>query len=333
MPLISVIVPVYNTENYLVECIDSILNQTVHDFEIIIVNDGSKDQSGVVCDYLALKDSRIHVIHQDNQGQAVARNHAFEISRGEWIHYVDSDDVIHPQMLELLLSGVTSMDSKLSMCGLQSVIEPPKEFVPLEGSFGGVLHKVDEEFFCTLTEGVWEDEGIKNDVPVSKLIHRSIIARYPFCPGRIYEDTEVACKWIVSAERVSNFSQKIYYYRNNPNSTVNRAFSEKLLDRLWLFNQLEAYYQSINYLVMAENAQIEYCMAAYTLEEAAKKNPTENRKIIVQLKRLRQKKLLKNYLTWKSPVAKKRYILQLCFPRMMKYYWTINALAKRFLHK
>ena len=101
MPKISVIVPVYNVEKYLRECLDSILVQTFTDFELILVNDGSQDSSGAICDEYAGKDKRITIIHQENQGQAAARNNAIAIAKGEWIHFVDSDDVIHPQMLEI----------------------------------------------------------------------------------------------------------------------------------------------------------------------------------------------------------------------------------------
>ena len=105
-PKISVIVPVYKCEKYLVACVDSILNQTFSDFEIILIDDGSPDSSGKICDDLAEKYNKITVLHQDNQGQAAARNNGVKIARGEWIHFVDSDDLIHPQMLEILYGAV-----------------------------------------------------------------------------------------------------------------------------------------------------------------------------------------------------------------------------------
>ena len=100
MPKISVIVPVYNVEK-----------------QLILVNDGSQDNSGSICDEYASKDNRITVIHQENQGQAAARNTAVAIATGEWIHFVDSDDLIHPQMLEILYSAVDET-TQISMCGV-----------------------------------------------------------------------------------------------------------------------------------------------------------------------------------------------------------------------
>ena len=99
MPEISVIVPVYKAEAFLADCIDSILSQSFSDFEIILVDDGSPDNSGRICEDYAAKYEHIHVLHQENQGQAAARNHALTHAQGQWICYVDSDDLIHPRML------------------------------------------------------------------------------------------------------------------------------------------------------------------------------------------------------------------------------------------
>ena len=110
MPEISVIVPVYNTEQYLHRCVDSILAQTFTDFELILVDDGSPDNSGAICDEYAGKDQRIHVIHQSNGGRGLVRNAALNWiqtnSDSKWIAFVDSDDWIHPQYLEVLFFAV-----------------------------------------------------------------------------------------------------------------------------------------------------------------------------------------------------------------------------------
>ena len=98
MPEISVIVPVYKAEAYLHACIDSILSQTFSGFELILVDDGSPDNCGAICDDYAARDSRVRVIHQENQGQAAARNRALAAAKGEWVCFVDSDDAVHPQM-------------------------------------------------------------------------------------------------------------------------------------------------------------------------------------------------------------------------------------------
>ena len=99
MPEISVIVPVYKAEAYLADCVDSLLSQTISDFEVILVDDGSPDNCGSLCDGYAAEHDHISVIHQKNSGQSAARNHAMKLAKGNWICFVDSDDRIHPRML------------------------------------------------------------------------------------------------------------------------------------------------------------------------------------------------------------------------------------------
>ena len=106
MPTISVIVPVYNVEKYIHRCVDSILDQTFTDFELILVDDGSPDNCPAICDEYAAKDSRVRVIHQKNQGQAAARNYGVSMAKGAWISFVDSDDMIASKTLELLYQVV-----------------------------------------------------------------------------------------------------------------------------------------------------------------------------------------------------------------------------------
>lgn len=113
---ISIIVPVYNSENFLKNCIESILNQTYTNFELILIDDGSLDRSPYICDEYSQKDSRIKVIYKENEGPGMARNCGLDIAKGEYIAFVDSDDVIHPQFLEILLYAIQSGDYDLAMC-------------------------------------------------------------------------------------------------------------------------------------------------------------------------------------------------------------------------
>ena len=121
MSKISIIVPVYNVESYLARCINSILAQTFQDFDLILVDDGSPDRSGHICDEYAAHESRIHVIHQKNGGLSVARNTgiewAFEKSNSRWISFIDSDDWIHPKYLEVLYSAVIRDHTKVAIGG------------------------------------------------------------------------------------------------------------------------------------------------------------------------------------------------------------------------
>ena len=122
-PLISVIIPVYKVEKYLNKCIDSVLNQTYDNLEIILVDDGSPDNCGRICDEYAQKDSLIKVIHQENAGLPAARNAGIDVATGEYITFVDSDDYIHPEMVEILYSNLVLTDVDISVCGFISFNE------------------------------------------------------------------------------------------------------------------------------------------------------------------------------------------------------------------
>ena len=115
-PLISIIVPVYNVEKYLSKCIDSIINQTYKNIEIILIDDGSTDSSGAICDKYALVDSRIHVLHIENSGVSNARNVGLNHATGDYIGFVDSDDYIEPNMYELLLEELIADDVDVVQC-------------------------------------------------------------------------------------------------------------------------------------------------------------------------------------------------------------------------
>lgn len=118
---ISVIVPVYNVEQYLERCVDSIINQTYTNLEIILVNDGSTDNSGKLCDELAKKDERIRVIHKENGGLSDARNRGIEEAESDLVGFIDSDDYIDNDMYEILLKNLNNTDADLSMCALYDV--------------------------------------------------------------------------------------------------------------------------------------------------------------------------------------------------------------------
>ena len=126
MILVSIIVPVYNVEKYLERCLDSLINQTLKDIEIILVDDGSTDDSGNICDKYAKKDKRIKVIHKENGGLSDARNIGLSIANGRYLQFVDSDDFIHKQMIEILYNTIINNNADISICDFDKVYENTK---------------------------------------------------------------------------------------------------------------------------------------------------------------------------------------------------------------
>ncbi len=257
MPAISVIVPVYKVEAYLGSCLDSILAQTYQDFEIILVNDGSPDNSGAICEAYAEKDSRITVVHQQNRGQAAARNHAMKLATGKWICFVDSDDVVHPQLLELLYEAVVTSGCRISMCEMMESDEIPESFwKPVQSQYEVLT--IDEETLVKL----YDEDAYPAWVSCAKLIDRKLVEGYLFREGRVYEDNEAVCHWVYGAERMAKMEHQLYFYRNNPESTTQSSFSLKKLDYLWALERILRFYSSIGCMDLAQRFFERYVDAA-----------------------------------------------------------------------
>ena len=257
MPEISIIVPVYRAEKYLNACVDSILRQTYADFELVLIEDGSPDQSGAICDEYAQKDDRVRVIHQPNQGQAAARNHALPMTQGRWLCYVDSDDMIHPQMLEHLYRAAVESGAGISMCQFLEAPEPPENYEQ-PADFSYQLLTMDEP---TLTE-LHDRDQYPGWVACAKLIRRQCVEGYPFQTGRVYEDNEAVTRWLLPAKTLAMLPTQLYFYRTNPESTTKSQFSLKKLDYLWALESMIGYFQSVGYHTLAQRFLARYVEAA-----------------------------------------------------------------------
>ena len=288
MPKISVIVPVYNVEKYLLECVDSILAQTFTDFELILINDGSQDNSGAICDEYADKDSRIAVIHQENQGQAAARNNAIVIAKGEWITFVDSDDLIHPQMLEILFNAVDET-TQISACDLYKSNICSDVFCSYKNKWEFKKHKINEDSLINLMHSsdyiCW--------AACAKLIKKDILLKHPFTVGKIYEDSAVGFKWFHEAQNVNITEEQLYFYRINPNSTTQVDFSLKNLDFLWAVEEQIKFYENTDYNKMKKIAYRNYAVASAKMYYRLLENENwteESKKLKKHLKSFMKKK-------------------------------------------
>lgn len=242
-PLISVIVPVYNVEKYLPKCIDSIINQTYKNLEIILVDDGSPDNSPQICDDYAKKDSRIKVIHKKNGGRAEARNVAIDVAKGEYIGFVDSDDYIADNFYELLLKAALDNNADISICSSKCVDEEDKE---VESIFhfdvkDEVLDK--KEALGKLVKG-----NLSFVTLVTKLYHKKLFnnVRYPL--GVHHEDEYFAHHIIGEADRVVCISDEIYYYLvTRTDSFMHEVNPEKTIDSLYAAFDRYKCVKSLNY--------------------------------------------------------------------------------------
>lgn len=207
-PCISIIVPIYKVEPWLRRCVDSILSQTYSDLEIILVDDGSPDNCGAICDEYATIDSRVKVIHKPNGGLSDARNAGIAIAKGEYIGFVDSDDYIEPEMYERLLKAALEQHAKLSMCAFYCENDD------------GTMNELDavslipdgvqgaEALFVKLSEG----NGWFFTVAWNKLYHRSLLNDRFYPKGKYHEDEFVIAPLLWEAKKVACISFKGYHY-------------------------------------------------------------------------------------------------------------------------
>jgi glycosyltransferase involved in cell wall biosynthesis len=224
LPLVSIIVPVYNTARYLNKCVDSILAQTYTQLQIILVNDGSTDQSREVCLALCNMDERCQYVEQANGGLSAARNTGLQFARGEYLSFVDSDDYVAPQFIESLLMACILNFSLVSSCGRVVVYENGEEkmftYDAIQNWEGSELL---ERFL------LWD--GLDGSV-CDKLFHNSLLPLLHFSPGRISEDLPILAAVLIKARRMVNVGAAMYFYVQRGNSITNHGFSSAKLSVL-----------------------------------------------------------------------------------------------------
>ena len=234
MPKLSVIVPVYNTEKYLRECIDSILAQTFTDFELILVNDGSTDGSGAICDEYAGKDLRIRVIHQQNGGVTVARKSGVRIARGEYVTFVDSDDWIDENMYQSMLAQESADIVICNMIRATNEGMFEKNCCINPGKYD--KQKLNDCFYPVMLFDFERCQPTVHPSLCNKLIRRGMIRKVinNVADGIDYgEDALCSYACMLDAENIYVMDQGLYYYRENMQSICN-AYNKEMLSKLIL---------------------------------------------------------------------------------------------------
>lgn len=228
--LISIIVPVYNTELYLTQCIDSIVTQTYTNLDIILINDGSTDNSGKICDEYADKDSRIRVIHNQNSGVSAARNVGLGICKGEYVAFIDSDDYVAKDFIEKLYRAITENEVDLSICGLEKIggidirsgkydekFQNQKILLPMSG-----ILQNDELWFHSI------DSNLIGCYLCNKLFKKSLLHRFKLDTSlSIGEDMVYLIQYLLCIEKAYYIAEDLYKYRMNNNSAMNFAKTRK----------------------------------------------------------------------------------------------------------
>ena len=231
---ISIIVPVYNTENYLRECLDSIIHQTYEDLEIILVDDGSTDHCGEICDSYASQDARIRVIHQKNAGLSAARNAGLDISAGEWISFIDSDDYVSPCFIELMYNAAVSGNSEIAALSRTGDFWNDKPDRPRLETDPNALRCQTISVRDALELLLY----MKIETSVQYRIYKRLIFENIRFPDGFYEDVAASHKLFAKANRVTIVHNLLYAYRKRNDGITRQSFSEKKLIALDICREL-----------------------------------------------------------------------------------------------
>lgn len=217
--LISVIIPVYNVEDYLPRCVDSVLAQTYTNLEIFLVDDGSPDNCGKICDEYAARDQRIKVIHKKNGGLSDARNAALDVCSGEYISFVDSDDYVSEDFIESLYHAIKSHHTRLAICGIMKFDEQGHIVADYTPS-----RQEETASGTKMMETVWRPSAC------NKLYDRSLFhgLRYPF--GKLYEDLFIYHEILAQLDRVVLTGKNSYFYFTRQNSIINKKYDIRNTD-------------------------------------------------------------------------------------------------------
>jgi glycosyltransferase involved in cell wall biosynthesis len=235
-PLISVIVPIYRVEAYLERCVDSILSQTYRNLEIILVDDGSPDHCGEICDSYARHDDRIRVIHRANGGLSAARNSGLDICQGEYIGFVDSDDTIHPEMYERLYHDIREYNVKLAFC--QTNVFCDGTSVPVKAMTSETkLIRSHRVIYESLAQTKWWDA-------YTKLYHRSLFDNIRYPDGRTNEDYPVTMPIYDKSEMIAVNLNPLYNYRIREGSIVRSSLNIRKFDQIQNSKEVLAYIEN-----------------------------------------------------------------------------------------
>lgn len=322
MPTISVIVPVYKVEKYIHRCVDSILGQTFGDFELILVDDGSPDNCGTICDEYAAKDSRVVVIQQENGGLSAARNAgidwAFENSDSQWLSFIDSDDWVHPEYLERLLNAAVQNNVSVSVCGYAQT--------------DGQAPEIDPD---SLVSALWDTEefyvahNVNATIACGKLYRKECFEtiRYPL--GKLHEDEFTTYQILFRIETVAVIQAPLYFYYTNPESIMNAAWSKR---RMVAYDALESqieYFEERRFdnakrsIIRRYLKSISDRISCLRLQVSANKDVLDD---------LRQRKK-RNFRVYAQQLDvnddRDAWVLTQVFPVRMNIYWYICAFLRK----
>lgn len=319
---ISIIIPIYNMEQYLEKCLDTVLEQTYSNLEIILINDGSKDNSGKICDEYKNKDSRIVVIHKENGGVSEARNVGIQSATGDYIGFIDPDDLVEKNMFEVLLSTAVSNDADLSMCGFKQIDEDNQETdVYRESEEPRIIGR--KEAQLKYFEGY--DKAVIYTVPWNKLYRRDLIKGHSFKKGIRHEDEIWSTQLLYDAKKIAYTPELLYRYRCRKESMMGQFHANR-------FHLFDAYLFKMRFFEKKQEWElwnryfsIYMRMFAQYMKWQKESGKAELKKNLKEY----HKKLQKEYKKTSAVISKGKKMEYMLFSGFLPVYYLMWSLKKR----
>lgn len=322
-PKISIIVPVYKVEKYLQKCVDSILNQTFKEFELILVNDGSTDRCIDICNKYSREDNRIKVIHKENGGLSSARNAGIEVAKGKYIAFVDSDDYINRNMYKILYENAIKTDADISMCNFKYVYE--KDYVNINEDI-----KNDNYLIFNNIEALnqlYTSDNVQFVVAWNKLYKRNLFTHLRYDEGRIHEDEFIIHKLLYKNKKIVYTDLPLYYYFQRQGSITQCDFNLKKLDAVDAFKERVEFFRDKKLKHLEIIAQLQYISLFFKSYYKAKNELSNCNEKLKKLKKDYNKNLIYNlnnpYYNWKE---KSILILFFINPKLYEVYHRVKKI-------
>lgn len=313
---VSVIVPVYNVEKYLCECVDSILNQTYRNLEVILVDDGSTDGSGAVCDAYQ-KDERVHVIHKQNGGLGAARNSGIDQASGEYLLFVDSDDALFEHCIEDLVNGMLTHEADAAVCGftyydgkdLKQTVNPVKETEVITG----------KEMSYRYFDGY--EQSMFYTVAWNKLYKKELFSHQRYVEGRLHEDEDLTLRLLFDVKRIVLLPSAGYQYRIARDNSIMKKFTDKR------FELFDAYMTRMNFYADRNEKEL-WCktlnLSLHMFEqyvEWKKEASTDSQSDVIRVYRRKLETCADREKSWMRGKLRMEYNMSRFFPLLYHRVW------------
>ena len=328
MDLISIIIPIYKIEDCLERCLNSVLNQTYSNLEIILVDDGSPDRCPEICDEWAKRDKRIRAIHKHNEGVSAARNTGLDQAEGEYILFVDGDDYIAPKLVERLYEAVKISAAEIALCDFEKGTDPSAIFYEKKDK----PEIIDKK---TALARIYDNDhsAFQYVVPWGKLYQRSIFEGIRYPAGKIFEDMYITHLLMNRCNKIAVLDGKYCYYYQRKDSIVNRSYDVRKLDYLEAMNDRIVFFKKHDYTRLAEVAYDEY-LHSLIWEYSRARDILHDKKIVRDLTERFRKAYKTGYYSKRYRSDSRLYLWSFYInPEIIVWYWRISGKLKILLNK